>query len=292
MAPTVETDILHLPDAFEGFIQKGSPEVYIHLHQTSVASIRTKIQLHYHLITFVIKGCKMLHEPNQIHQIEAGELAIIASGNCLMSEKLLTDGAYQALLLFFSPALAEKILTKHAGDKQRYADIKKSIQLPQDDYLKGFVSTLKNLIETGPKIPEQLYHIKLEELLFYVNISHPSLSQILHNHEGSLGDQQRLLTEVVTRNLYQDVNTDELAFLCNMSVSTFKRHFNKQYGMPVGQYFLQAKMEHAARLLKRFSPMEVFHQVGYENYSSFSEAFKHYFGLSPKSYQQERLLSQ
>ncbi|WP_374755933.1 helix-turn-helix domain-containing protein [Emticicia agri] len=88
-----------------------------------------------------------------------------------------------------------------------------------------------------------------------------------------------------------NLTLEELAFLCNTSLSTFKRRFMKLYGMPPNKWILQRRMEKAAHLLKNYHirTSEVFYQVGYENHSSFSQSFKHTFGKTPKEYQTQLL---
>jgi len=45
------------------------------------------------------------------------------------------------------------------------------------------------------------------------------------------------------------ISLEELAFICNLSVSTFKRRFVDIYGMAPGKWFLQKKMEWAKELI-------------------------------------------
>jgi AraC-like DNA-binding protein len=81
---------------------------------------------------------------------------------------------------------------------------------------------------------------------------------------------------------------EELAFLCNMSLSTFKRKFSSIYNMAPSKWFLQQRMERAAALLRMGNekPSDVYYKVGYESHSSFTHSFKQVFGVTPSEYQQ------
>ena len=96
------------------------------------------------------------------------------------------------------------------------------------------------------------------------------------------------LRKVVENNVYTNLSMEELAFLCNMSLSTFKRKFEEVYGTPPARWFHLKKMQQAAFLLKHrnVKASEIHHELGYENLSSFVQAFKKEFGKTPKVYQQ------
>jgi AraC-like DNA-binding protein len=76
-----------------------------------------------------------------------------------------------------------------------------------------------------------------------------------------------------------------------MSTSTFKRRFSEIYHTTPQKWLLTRKLEMAAELL-RFgdeSPSGIYLKVGYQNHSSFSEAFRNHFGSTPSDYQQQQL---
>ena len=92
-------------------------------------------------------------------------------------------------------------------------------------------------------------------------------------------------------NITNNISIEDLAFLCNTSLSTFKRRFLKLYGTSPSKWILQRRMEIAKDLLLHHheKPSEVYHKVGYENHSSFTQSFKQTFGLTPKDFQLQRI---
>ena len=68
-----------------------------------------------------------------------------------------------------------------------------------------------------------------------------------------------------------------------MSVSTFKREFEKYYSESPIKWFQNKRLEYAHYLLSQEkSPSEVYFEAGYENLSSFSQAYKTKYGVTPK----------
>lgn len=81
------------------------------------------------------------------------------------------------------------------------------------------------------------------------------------------------------------MNIDEVAFLCNMSLSTFKRKFIQLYQESPGKWFQLKRLNKAKKLLlnNEATPSEIYMDFGYDSLSNFSTAFKNEFGYSPRN---------
>lgn len=78
---------------------------------------------------------------------------------------------------------------------------------------------------------------------------------------------------------------DELAREADMSQSTLSRLFKKACGMTVFEYVRNARLDLAARRLAQgMTVTEVAFDVGYDNMSHFSKAFKERFGKPPSRF--------
>ena len=101
-------------------------------------------------------------------------------------------------------------------------------------------------------------------------------------------DQEKNFLNVIENNTLNKLTLKELAFLCNMSISTFKRIFEKKFKESPIKWFQDKRLEHSAYLLKNNSKRasDIYEEIGYENLSNFIHAFKLKFGVTPKQYQQ------
>nr|WP_281064986.1 AraC family transcriptional regulator [Asticcacaulis solisilvae] len=83
------------------------------------------------------------------------------------------------------------------------------------------------------------------------------------------------------------LSQEELAFLCHMSLSTFKRRFQAVYDMSPGQWLHRRRLDYAAHLLKveRRKASDIYFDVGFATLSSFTQSFKSHYGVTPKAYQ-------
>jgi len=87
-------------------------------------------------------------------------------------------------------------------------------------------------------------------------------------------------------NFDKDVSVKELAMLCGLSESHFRRLFLKKMGMSPKKYKISILMKHASALLKSedMNISEVAESLNFCSIYAFSRAFKKEMGISPKKY--------
>ena len=92
--------------------------------------------------------------------------------------------------------------------------------------------------------------------------------------------------QVIEANIYNNLSLDELALLCNMSLSTFKREFDKNYDSSPAKYIRKRKLAKAAELLKNTNNRisDVAYDCGFSDLSHFSKSFQKAYQLSPTDY--------
>jgi AraC-like DNA-binding protein len=74
----------------------------------------------------------------------------------------------------------------------------------------------------------------------------------------------------------------ELAGLCQTSLRTLERHFQKNYGLTVSQWLRDYRLKQAYQSLQQGKAVkEVAYDHGYKQMSHFSREFKNQFGISP-----------
>lgn len=90
----------------------------------------------------------------------------------------------------------------------------------------------------------------------------------------------------ILQNLGSDLKATTIAAQFKISESTLYRQFRAYEGVPVHQFILQARMEKAKELisLRALNINQIGTVVGYKDLSSFTRAFKKYFGKPPKHY--------
>jgi len=247
---------------------------------------RTKINLTKNTISFLRKGTKEVHGDDKTVLISNQQFVLMKSGNCLMTEKVsATDKFYKSILLFFSDEVIIDFLERndlYAIENKKHGSF---TIFEYDDFIAHFVESLEKMLTLPQKIQMSLIKIKLEEIMLYLTQQHGAnfLNQLIQKANPT----ESQLIHVVENNRLNKLSLQELAFLCNMSVSTFKRAFAKHYKTTPSKWFNGQRLEHMALLMKtqKKRPIELYEEAGYENLSNFIQAFKKQFGITPKQYQ-------
>lgn len=266
----------------------------IHDYVSDRQAPRNKIFLPQNLISLLEQGEKVVYYANSKTVITDNQFAILSSGNCLMTEKLPVNNHYRSLMLFFDNTALATFFIKYASIIDKIPSKPDRPNQPfvvfeKDEFIRTYITSLK-LIQSKPaSFSEKIIELKFEELMLHLLEKYPNemLAFQVKNQEKYSDFEIRKAVEL---NITNNLTLEELAFLCNTSVSTFKRKFVKLYHVVPSQYFLQQKMEMAKTLLlQNENPGEVYYKVGYENHSSFSKSFKQVYGISPKQFQQQNM---
>jgi AraC-like DNA-binding protein len=279
----------HLP---HDLLPPGSPppaDVLIRSYESTQGSVRNRLVLHYNMLNLLLDGRKTIVQAAGRVTVYHDELLLMAAGNALTSELLSEQGRFRSILIYFSNAVLADFHLRHAARLRppgASAPGQPLLTFGKDAFIRHYSESLQLLLATGPS-PE-LQRLKLDELLLY--LLHTSPTRLGTFRPGPQAEPSALeLRKVVEAHVSQPVTVAELAFLCHMSVSTFQRKFAALYGLSPQQWLLQQRMQLAATLLHcQQLPGEVYQQVGYESHSSFSEAFKKVFGVSPSAFRQRQ----
>lgn len=96
------------------------------------------------------------------------------------------------------------------------------------------------------------------------------------------------IVSLMREHIGEMLGAQEIARLCNMSLSNLKKIFNKYAGMGVSHYFTEMKMQRAAELLRSGKRVgETAEALGFPDQNYFSTAFRRVMGCPPGSFRNE-----
>lgn len=265
-------------------IDQSSP-IQVHNYRNHGNFDRNKVSLTKHVISFLLHGEKEVIGDYHSTRIDNNSFLIMKSGHCLMTERLSnSSNSYKSILLFFTNDIVIDFLEKHAHSVSKPEPSSFHIY-HYDSYIHHFVESLEQLSGLSKHLQDQLLNAKFEEIMLYLcqKEGNAFLYNIIQQYDGTT----KRLKHIVENNRLKKLSLQELSFLCNMSVSTFKREFYKQYQQTPIKWFQERRLEHSAFLLstQKKRPIELFEEAGYQSLSTYIHAFKEKYGITPKQFQ-------
>ena len=275
-------DIITLPDALD---LEFDYEIDAYHYCSQEEITKQYIILNKNTFSFLTEGTKEVIFDDASFSINTSEFLLMKSGPCLMTENLSKQHSnYKSILFFFSNKSVLKFLKKFEIEKTNKQSLQSVYAIEYDTFTKRFSESLLDILKLSKKSQQKILEIKFEELMLYLTEymgSNFLYSLIEHNN-----NKTQKFIETVEQNRTKKLTLKELAFLCNMSVSTFKRTFEKQYSESPIKWFQNKRLEYASHLLKEQKrPSDIYLEIGYENLSSFVQAYKAKYGVTPKQHQ-------
>ncbi len=265
---------------------KSSVSIIVFDYKSNTEIDKQQIQLNKNTFSFLQEGSKEVFFNNSSYAIDNTKFLLMKSGHCLMTEKLSNDSKfYRSILFFFSEEDVVKFIRKFELQSTSTKKFYSTYSFNYDVFIKRFVDSLLDISKLSKAIQAKMLHTKFEELMLYLieQKGVDFLYSLINNNDN----QTQKFIQTIESNTLNKLTLKELSFLSNMSVSTFKREFEKQFHSSPSKWFLDKRLEHAAFLLKNKSkrPSDIFEEIGYENLSNFIQAFRTKFGVTPKQYQ-------
>lgn len=259
--------------------------VKLYDYHTFESSNKQLINLSNNTFSFLMEGTKEVITENGNISIDNTKFLLMQSGHCLMTEKVsLNNKSYRSILLFFSNEAILQLIRKFDINPSSKFNKHSIYSFQYDEFIRNYVRSIIEISKLSPKSQKNLMTVKFEEIMLF--LIEKEGSNFLYSILSESNQQSQKLISVVESNKYNKLTLKELAFLSNMSLSSFKREFVRQYAKPPMKWFQDQRLEYAALLLKEQKrASDIYPEIGYQNLSSFIQAFKSKYGVTPKQFQ-------
>lgn len=233
-----------------------------------------------HILTHIYTGEMLVTEGNSTHRFKAGETAFFKRNQLAKFTKLpAEDGPCTSVTIFFGQAFLQEYFSKNTAQKQPIYQ-NAVMRIPPHSLLTALFSSIQPYYSINEGLPKGLIEIKMVEAITILRGIHPEADSILTDfaEPGKID-----LAEFMGKHYSYNLTLDKFAYLTGRSLATFKRDFQKVFGIPPQKWLQKKRLEEAHYLIaqKKQKPTEVYLQVGFENLSHFSFAFKQMFGYTP-----------
>jgi len=271
--------VFNVPEIVTGHPQIEAGDIRFVDYRDKGGPFRNRVLFKTFAFSFVQNGQKQIYRAEGSTILRSGQGMLIPEGHSIIAEHSDSDEPYNSIIIFFPASLGKEFIASRKP-QEIGKGLVPYIHFGIDGYIEEYVKSLKTLISRGHKLSPELAAIKVNELLTALFDLNANLLVSLFSDRQDLS-----LRSVIEQNLFKELSLEELAFLANRSVSSFKRDFIKMYGVPPQQYIRDRKLEIASKeLLKGRSASELYLDYGYQHLSNFNTAFKRKFGVTPTNY--------
>ena len=195
-------------------------------------------------IGYIVRGEKHIYNGDKRQTISKGDVFFLGIGTHYTEEVPDESNTFEQILFYYQPADLHKILMylnltyglnisyNHACPECQGAN---AVSTPAWQLLKGFFSNTANYLRgEGFLHDETAENIKMTELVYLI-VSHDECclrSKILGNIDTAKENFEQLMYD----HIFDDISIDELAALCNRSLTSFKKEFKRVFLMPPHQW--------------------------------------------------------
>lgn len=233
-----------------------------------------------HTFMYLVAGFMTIYDGSKEYSVRPGDYGLGRRNHLSRYTKQTDNGNFRKIYIVF-----EQDFLKAFNETFRYkAETKVSsgaiIPLQKDKLIDNFIQSLMPYFNEKGIIDGDFLNIKRSELLMVLLKSNPGLAGILFDFSSP---EKIDLEEFMNRNYRFNVSIERFAYLTGRSLSAFKRDFEKIFASTPSHWLVQRRLEEAHYLLskKGQKPSDIYLELGFENFSHFSFAFKKMYGYSP-----------
>jgi AraC-like DNA-binding protein len=236
-----------------------------------------------HFFLYLLKGSMKVYDGDAHYIIKPGEYYVARKNHLVRYTKHREDNAFQKIVVTLDEPFLQKFLERHPQTVTVTDNGASFFSLEESKLLKNYIQSLEPYYLGESALDEVFSNVKREELVLILLKSAPVLAGTLFN----FGMPQKIdLEAFMHRNFRFNVSLERFAFMTGRSLSSFKRDFIRVFGTTPGIWLKKKRLDEAYFRIsrQRQKPVDVYLEVGFEDLSHFSVAFKKEFGKSPSAF--------
>lgn len=241
----------------------------------------TEIIAEEHSIVRVLSGELKVIQSNKTYVFGVGETYLFPRNRLATLIKSQKDGLpYKAIVV----KLTQDVLRVFYEQKKIQVNLVSKtdciIPLPKSLLLDSFFSSMLPYFDLDYKLPQELSQLKIQEAITVLR----SINKDIDNVLSDFSEPHKInIVEFMEHNYMFNMPIEKFGYLTGRSLTTFKRDFKKAFNTTPQKWLTEKRLELARyQLIKKHrKPIDIFYEVGFENLSHFSFAFKKQFGQSP-----------
>ncbi|WP_338867836.1 AraC family transcriptional regulator [Spirosoma sp. SC4-14] len=240
-----------------------------------------------HFFLYLINGTIDYYDGSNHHLLQAGQCSLVRKNHLVKYTKHKANNQFEKVVVVFDESFLKAYQAKHPVLLTNYCANDAYYIIQPNELIPNFLRSLEPYYTGEGRINPTFADLKREELLLILLQSNPDLATILFD----FSDPQKIdLEAYMNRNFRFNVSVERFAYLTGRSLSAFKRDFERIFHDTPSRWLVRKRLEEAYFLIgnKAEKPTDIYLDLGFEDLSHFSFAFRKQFGLSPTQLAERR----
>jgi len=254
-----------------------NPELKLSCYEGKL--FRTEAAFEDHLLVWLISGETKIIQADKSFVFGAGTTFLIPRNQLATIVNYPKDGLpHKAVAMH----LSTKRLKEFYENQSVRSEIKteKIIRFHRHPLLESCLNSLIPYFEIQDDFPENIASLKINEAITILRTIETNIDAVLNNFEepGKID-----LKTFMEKNFMFNMSLQKFGYLTGRSLTTFKRDFQKTFNTTPQRWLTKKRLEQAHYELaeKNKKPVDFYYEIGFENLSHFSFAFKKQYGFAP-----------
>lgn len=234
-----------------------------------------------HIFGYQIAGTLNMNDGHKEYIFNDGDFRFCRRNHLIKFTKQPPQtGDFKSISVHLDQKTLQNVSLEYGYKAEKHSEGDSVLQLKPSRIYESFMNSLIPYDQLRQPVNEHLQALKLKEAILILLQTNPELRPVLFDFsEPGKVD----LEGFMQKNFHFNVELKRFAYLTGRSLATFKRDFEKLFHITPSRWLLQRRLQEAHYLIKEKgqAPSDVYLEVGFEDLSHFSFAFKKTYGVAP-----------
>ena len=234
-----------------------------------------------HVFVYVGTGELRAHDGRQAYVLRANQYCLVRKNHLVSYDRRRGELEAERTVICLEEQFLKAFQHKHQLPTGQPLASGAFVPLTRNKLIPAFIRSLQPYYANSAALPAALAEVKYEELLLLLLRQQPELAGLLfaYGPPGKLN-----LEAFMHQNFRFNISAREFAYLTGRSLSAFKRDFQQLFHEAPGRWLVRRRLQEAHFLIaeRQRKPADFYLELGFEDLSHFSFAFRRQFGYTPK----------
>jgi len=255
-----------------------TPEIKLSCYEDKF--FKSEVVFDQHMLIWFISGETKIVQSEAIHHFQTGDIFLIPRNKPTTIINYPKDGLpHKTVVMLLTTSILRNFYSR-IPIENKITPIPGIRGYSDHPLLESCLASLIPYFDMNEVMPENIALLKIMEAISILRAIDTKIDGILANFD----DPYKVdLIGFMEKNYMFNMTMERFGYLTGRSLTTFKRDFKKAFNMTPQRWLMQKRLELAHYQLaeQNRKPIEICHEIGFENLSHFSYAFKKHFGYAP-----------